>query len=348
MVGQTVPELFYVGDLAPGTTSRMRCQALRALGYRVTEFPTDVFQPNTLLRYADKFARRLRAPIDHAGVNAALLALKPPPDVLWIDKGNTVLPSTLRRLRDNFPRLRIIGYSPDDMMQWLCSSFCFLRGLRLYDAFITTKSFGVAELRRWGCPQVIFSENAYDAATHRPCVKPDSSPIEHTIAVGFIGHHEAARRRSIARLCEAGIPVTVTGPGWHRYRRSLPATARILPPVFGVDYAARISETLVNLGFLRKMNRDLQTQRTVEVPACGGFLLAERTLEQQRLFAEGKEADYFGNDDELIHKAREYIHEPAKARLMGAAGLQRCRTGRYSYYERLSDALQEIVWSEER
>lgn len=337
-----MPDLIYIGDLAPGTTSRMRFEALGQIGFTTTGLRTDVLQPNILLRFADKFARRLRVPIDHASVNAALIALPQPPAVLWVDKGNTVLPSTLRRLRRRFPRLRIVGYSPDDMMQRHCSSIYFLLGLKYYDAFLTTKSFGVAELRRWGCPRVIFNENAYDPATHRPALKPDGSPIEQTIGVGFIGHHEADRCKSIARLCEAGVAVTVTGPGWHRHRKSLPANAAILPPVFGDEYAARISATLVNLGFLRKMNRDLQTQRTVEVPACGGFLLAERTAEQQRLFTEAEEADYFSDDDELIRKAQLYLGNPAAARHIAAAAVERCRTGRYSYKERLSDALAEI------
>lgn len=337
-----MPDLLYVGDLAMGTTSLMRCQALRELGYAVAEFATDVQQPNVALRYADKFARRLRVPVDHARANAALRALPAAPDILWIDKGNTVRPSTLRWLRSRWPRLAIVGYSPDDMLQWHCSSFYFLYGLRHYDAFITTKSFGVEELLAQGCPKVVFSENAYDPNVHRPCLQSDGRPVAHTIAVGFIGHHERQRCRSIAKLCEAGIPVTVTGPGWHRHRRQLPRNAIILPPVFGAAYATRISETTVNLGFLRKMNRDLQTQRTVEVPACGGLLLAERTEEQRRLFAEGVEADYFGDDDELIEKCRQYVADPGRARRVGAAGLQRCRSGRYSYGERLIDAIHEI------
>jgi spore maturation protein CgeB len=70
--------------------------------------------------------------------------------------------------------------------------------------------------------------------------------------------------------------------------------------------------------------------------------LAERTAEQQRLFREGEEADYFGGDDELIRKTRSYLADPARARQIARAALQRCRSGRYSYNERLSDALAEI------
>lgn len=335
-------KVLYVGSLGAGSTSRMRCEALRSLGYAVIEFATDRPPPGLLFNYTDKFARRLRLPLDIAGVNRFLNELREFPDILWIDKGNTVYPSTLQRLRQRAPGLTIIGYSPDDMMQASCSSVYFMQGLRWYDAFITTKSFGVAELLGQGCPRVVFSENAYDPATHRPHFLANGRPLEHTIPVGFIGHHERERCHSIAAICEAGIPVTVTGPGWQRHRRSLPPNATVMPPVYGDDYAIRICHTIVNLGFLRRLCRDVQTQRSVEIPACGGFLLASRTEEHSNLFTEGVEADYFSNDDELIEKTGKYVADSQRARSIGDAALQRCRAGRYSYAERLQDAIEEI------
>jgi len=42
------------------------------------------------------------------------------------------------------------------------------RALPLFDAYFTTKSFGVAELTAMGCRRAIFVGNAFDAETHKP------------------------------------------------------------------------------------------------------------------------------------------------------------------------------------
>lgn len=38
------------------------------------------------------------------------------------------------------------------------------------------------------------------------------------------------------------------------------------------------------------MNYDLQTTRTMEIPACGSLLMAERTIEHEELFKDEEEA----------------------------------------------------------
>jgi spore maturation protein CgeB len=109
--------------------------------------------------------------------------------------------------------------------------------------------------------------------------------------------------------------------------------------LLGLDYARALNSFDINLCFLRKLNRDLQTTRSVEIPACGAFMLAERTDEHLALFEEGVEAEFFGSDDEMIDKTRYYLAHAEARRRIAAAGLERCRRGRYSYHERLLDML---------
>lgn len=338
------PRILYVGEVAEGTTCAMRSAALTSLGYRVD---TATVIPEKGLGLAARLWRktsnRLRRPADVTGINRLIRTGAFAYDVLWIDKGNVVAPVTLEAVRRGSQRPVIIGFSPDDMEQRHCTSVTFHATLPLYDAFITTKSFNVAELTRRGCPCVIFTDNGYDPATHHPIAVATEMKVAHESLVGFIGFHERERERSLTRLADAGLDVAVYGPGWKAARRRLSPRIHIFPGVFGYDYAATISATPINLGFLRKCNRDLQTTRSIEIPACGGFLLAERTAEHQRLFLEGEEAEFFGSDAELVQKASHYLKHPNERIAIANRGRQRCLTGRYSYAERIQDALARIA-----
>ena len=98
----------------------------------------------------------------------------------------------------------------------------------------------------------------------------------------------------------------------------------------------------INLGFLRKLNRDLQTTRSVEIPACGAFLLAERTAEHLEMFVEGREAEFFNTPHELLEKCRYYLSHTQSRLEIAAAGRDRCARSGYSYDAQVNQALQHL------
>ena len=133
----------------------------------------------------------------------------------------------------------------------------------------------------------------------------------------------------------------VWGNGWHRVR-SRPNLRIEGRAAEGRDFARVASASRINLGFLRKLNRDRQTTRSVELPACGAFMLAERTDEHRALFEEGKEAEFFADEEELIAKCRRYLgDEPARARI-AAAGRARCLAAGYRNDDRMAEALHVL------
>jgi spore maturation protein CgeB len=109
--------------------------------------------------------------------------------------------------------------------------------------------------------------------------------------------------------------------------------------LLGKSYAQAISSAKVTLCFLRKINRDLHTSRSVEIPACGGFMLAERTVEHSSLFKEGEEAEFFSNKNELLDKVRYYLSNDKQRKLISNNGLIRARNSGYSY----DDMVQRII-----
>jgi spore maturation protein CgeB len=113
--------------------------------------------------------------------------------------------------------------------------------------------------------------------------------------------------------------------------------------LFGEDYSRAICATKININFLRKINRDEVTSRSVEIPACGGFMLAERTGRHSSFFKEGEEAEFFSSQQELLEKVWQYLeNDPARAKI-AMAGYQRCIKSGYSMCTQLSTMLAQTT-----
>jgi spore maturation protein CgeB len=339
------PRVLFVGPLVKGSTTLQRLEAFRGLGYAVqtvsTRQNTSFVEPTLLQRVEHK----LLGPVDRADANRAAVSAveRGRFDLVWIEKGLTIHPATLRQIRAAQPACRIIGFSLDDMMNPANQSGRFLRSLPLYDWYITNKSYNVAELKALGCPRVVFMDNGFDPATHRPVTLRSDERKRLGGPVGFIGQWEPDRARSLRSLARANVPVRVWGYTWDRMKAVPPGLVLENQPVWGEDYAKAICAFDINLCFLRKVNRDRQTTRSLEIPACGAFMLAERTDEHLRLFEEGKEAEFFTDDRELLAKTRYFLEHPQERLKIAQGGYERCIRSGYSYPERLRQVLERIA-----
>ena len=218
----------------------------------------------------------------------------------------------------------------------------FLQTLPEYEVFFTTKSFGVAELSALGCKRPIYVENAYDPHTHGPRAVDEATRRALGGQVGFVGAYERERWELMRMLAEHGIEVRVWGENWRKKHACHPRLKIECQPLWGDDYTRAVCSFDINLGFLRKLNRDLQTQRSIEIPACAAFMLAERTSEHSQLFDEGKEAEFFSSPDELLHKTEFYLSHPDQRELIAAAGRERCLRSGYDAVSRLRQMLTAL------
>jgi hypothetical protein len=338
--------IVYVGPLQAGGTCLQRMQALQRMGHEIV--PIDTAPPGVCsiqrsLTY--RLRRKVLGPKDLAHANRGVLDAmrRRDADILWLDKALTIEADTLRAVRSLRPKCKIVGYSPDDMRGKHNQSRQFLEQAPLHDLYLTTKSFGVEELKALGFQRVELLGNAFDPSTHRPLPVSAEDKKQLGGSVGFIGNWEPARPAALTALTRHQIPVRVWGLRWEHCRVDDPNLWLEKQPLWGDQYARAVQAFDINLGFLSKLNRDLSTQRSVEIPACGGFLLAERTVEHQELFDEDKEAVFFGSEQELIEKVRRYLPDSAARKRIADAGRARCLKSGYSNRDRLKQALEHIA-----
>ena len=298
----------------------------------------------------ERVRKRLFGPRDLAGVNRAMLdAVRGDSfDVIWVDRGITVERSTLAEVRDACPDARIVHYNPDDPFgDYGMSEFrTFMKAIPEYDVHLIPRKPNVPEYLDWGAKRVeqVVPFWGYDPEAHRKVTLSDDERRHYGAPVGFIGMAEKERAASITRLVREGFSVKVWGNRWSSYLED-DETRKVIagPAQFGENYARIISSFDINLAFLRRQNRDEHTSRSVELPAAGAFMLAERTDEHLQLFEEGREAEFFESDDELVEKVRYYGERPEERARIAEAGRQRALRDGYDNRSVVTEMLSRIA-----
>lgn len=274
-------------------------------------------------------------------LNRAILDRAGSFDILFVVKGNYVTAGTLCALKALPEPPRIVGWTCDDIYLPHNNSAVLREAAPLYDVFYTAKSLNIArgELKAMGFSNPRFLHQGFDREVHRPMPDP-ASPF--TGKVTFVGYGEQDRFDKMNYLALNGIEVHAWGHGWTRAMlRSAHINLKIHPHgLFGNDYAEALCNSAVALCFLRKLNRDLHTSRSFEIPACGGFMIAERTDEHRAYFEEDSEAVYFGDANELLGKVRHYLDRQEDRARIAAAARQRCLDSDYSYHRIAHDMIE--------
>ncbi|MBM3939234.1 MAG: glycosyltransferase [Sphingomonadales bacterium] len=341
-------KILFIGDLNQYGRSYMRCRTLVELGHEVIAYShTFISPPKTIRRPSVKYriSCKLRLPLDDRNINAVIMeeVEREDFDVIWIDKGNMIYPWTLKALNIVAPKTKLISCSEDDMYARHGHSLWYRWGLSHYDCVFTTKKYNLEELKKFGARRTRLFLDSYDEKIHHPMQLAEGERMQFGSSVGAIGAFEPERAKSLRFLAENGIKVVVWGNGWNSLIDSHPNLIIKDRFLFGDEYAKAICATEINLSFLRKINRDQVTSRSVEIPACGGFMLAERTQRHQEFFVEGKEAEFFSTDIELLEKINKYLMLKQERERIGTAGRKRCVTSGYSMRDQLSKMIDYAV-----
>ncbi|MEM6515880.1 MAG: glycosyltransferase [Bacteroidota bacterium] len=237
--------------------------------------------------------------------------------------------------------IKTISWSNDDMFAKHNRSLWYTLGVKHYDLVGTQKSYNAhpEELPSFGA-NVFFQDKAFDPRINYPVENCNDFNCVHDVV--FVGSKEKDRYDHIRFLAENGIKVNIYGwgkPDAASYHENILFHDRHL---FGEEFSAALGCSRIALNFLRKINRDLQTSRSVEIPASKGFMLAERTDEHLKLFEEGVEACYFSSKEELLEKVEYYLNNKTERDAIAKAGFRRCYESNYTFENRMQELIEKV------
>ena len=320
-------------------------RALNELGLEAALFDAHAL---TLPGLAGRIERRLLRGPGVWRINRRLIERveRERPDLLMLYQGHYYPRATVERLRQ---WTCVVGCHNDDPFgerSGLLRYRHLLPALPAYHGFHVYRQANVAECRARGVARVGVLPPYFVPWLDYPRELDDAARRRWGCDVVFAGHVEPdGRIDCITRAVRQGIDVRVYG-GEKQWRAALPADvyARVGPAVALGPEAYRLALSGARIGacFFSKWNRDQYTRRSFEIPACGLFLLAERTPWMTAHFQEDREAAYFSSPEEFVEKIRHYLHNEADRARIAAAGRQRVRAGGHDIHARLRRWLEEV------
>ena len=332
--------VLYLGDDADGTTSLHRAQALERIGHRV-----DIVNPRNLLRQGP-LSTRLSYRTGYAfsrGVverrMSAALADRTY-DLAWVGGGREVSAALVRQLKRRCGV--VVNYNNDDPYGHRDGRLwkTFLAALPEYDLVVVLRDVNVREAEAAGARRVHRAWMSYDPVAHRPLELTSEHRRRWGSDVLFVGTWMPERGPFIASLIANSIPVTLYGDRWHKAPEWQQLRAHWRAPfIRGEELALAIQCSRVCLGLLSKGNRDLHTQRSLEIPALGGLLCAERTSEHQALYRDNIDAVFWSTVDECIERCGWLLEDHAARKRIAQSGRQRVAAAALTN----DDVVQQIV-----
>lgn len=261
------------------------------------------------------------------------------PDVLLSAGAAPITAAALKRLDAG---VRKAVYLTDDPWNPSHRASWFLRALPAYDKVYSTKTALQDDLHKAGCRSIDYLPFAYDPA-HFHVAGPLAADERGRYAseVLFYGGADTERILLIKSLINQGVPMTLYGGYWdrdpvtraHWKGQADPATLR-----------KAVAGAQINLCLVRRSNRDGHSMRTFEIPAMGGYMIAEDTAEHRAIFGpEGRCVHYFKGITDAAALIRRMLDQPAERRRMAADCQAHITGGKHTYTDRLRTLLTGLT-----
>jgi len=220
-------------------------------------------------------------------------------------------------LKAEFPHTAIAVWDFDGPNWRCCQDFQLLREL---DLLLTVSRITEREMRENGV-------NAHYLPHGVDCEYYAPRPVSPRFAspVSYIGR-ATPRRAELSKML-AGYGLALYGRRWLGVAPELKSCIRGKKDVIGDDVVKIYTSSTCMVNMLQGALADRHTILSLQVfaiPAAGGCLITEHTVELEESFAPGSELLAWNSPEELAEQVRFCTEHPDFARRIGTAGRERC------------------------
>jgi spore maturation protein CgeB len=269
------------------------------------------------------------------------------PDLVLVLKGETILPFTLRKIKQ-MPNSPVVAVwwvdNPllyDERDQWRIFSWC----IPLYDHLFIFDYAYFEPLQKKGAKRITFLPCACNTSLYYPEQAEAISQSDLQSSVCFIGAFYPNRGLLLEAMSD--IPnVGIWGPGWDPFLAQVHAKVdgNIFRgeslPTGKVSLAYQSSAIVLNSHHPQTKRAGLNT-RAFEAPACGAFQLMDYVPEMESLLEPGRDVAVYHTPQESAEVAKEYLANPEARQRIARYGYDRV-LAEHTYLHRMQRLLARL------
>jgi glycosyltransferase involved in cell wall biosynthesis len=335
-------KILLVSSFEPWSLALAYFREFRRLGHETIRFDMTTEYEKVSQLTKNRYTNRVVFPYAAGVMNKKLLEVVKNcnPELIFIHKGQSIFPETLKKIKDNMPALLFI-FNPDDPFNPNrgASSKFIRNSISIYDAYFIWSKALVPKLKHAGARRAEYLPFAYDLELHYPISLADEDKKTYGSDVAFVGTWDEERERWLSELEGHNLAIWGSDYWKTRCRNKFLSSSWKHRVVIGNEMSKVCLNSKINLNILRLQNKGSHNMRTFEIPACGAFMLHERSDEVLEFFEEGKEIECYNSIKEFKDKIDFYLNNDNLRIKVAKAGYERCMRSGYLYGDRVKQIL---------
>lgn len=191
----------------------------------------------------------------------------------------------------------------------------WLESLAEFDTvFVPTKQV-IPIFYQLGAKRVELYHFSYNPKLHFP------RDVEVRTSISYLGCWGPLQEMWLNRVA-AEFPLRIYGWGWqHAANKSRSRACWAKGEGLGSEMGVAISSSKITFNMVRAEHGCPYSTKTLEIPACGGFMLTNWSEDQAALFGDGKECVFYNTMDEMVEKAKYYLENDGEREKIRRAGM---------------------------